>query len=163
MMANNIPGWGPTKPLIVSDPSKLSYFAKANMIRGGMGGVAASSASAAFGDLAGGRSLNGWTAGVSGLGNAVQAQSASITPGRGSSMESVGAGQVPQGGQTVASWLDGFGTFIRGVVGGSNPADMPPPPTMETRADDTVLGIPRTAAIIGGVVVGGLVIYKLLK
>lgn len=39
----------PTRPLIVSDPSKLSYFAQANMIRSGMGGASALSG---FGDAA---------------------------------------------------------------------------------------------------------------
>lgn len=34
--ANNVPWWAPGRPLIVSDPEKLTYFARANAIRAGV-------------------------------------------------------------------------------------------------------------------------------
>ena len=43
---NNAPNWGPARPLVVSDPGKLSMFARANMVRaavrgsyGALGGI----------------------------------------------------------------------------------------------------------------------------
>ena len=36
--ANNAPNWGPARPLIVTDPRKLTYFARANMVRAGVQG-----------------------------------------------------------------------------------------------------------------------------
>ena len=37
---NNAPNWGPARPMVmVSDPNKLSYFARANAIRAGVRGT----------------------------------------------------------------------------------------------------------------------------
>lgn len=53
-------GWGPARPMIVSDPGKLSYFARANAVRAGIRG-------GAYSAMPGSSSV----AGLSGLGYTV--------------------------------------------------------------------------------------------
>lgn len=162
---NNRPDWAPAKPLIVSDPSKLSYFAKANMIRGGMGAVAAAVSAEAFSGLSGLGTIDGWTSGQASLGNAVQTRIQQLSPATGGPLPDATASDVTRGGQPLSSWLEGFGSFVKGVIGGNNPAATAPVPTvsMENRADDTILGLPKTAVYVAGGLAAAVVIYKLVK
>lgn len=142
-MANNTPQWAPSKPLIVSDPSKLSYFARANLVRAGLSaGVAAGTAGAAFGGLR-----------VQGFG-AVDSPSPTV----GGAQPTGNAKDVLQGGQTVGDFLSrlsrGVGSFF-----GNEPA--PPPVVVQPEAGP--LGVPIGGWILGGIgvlAVGFLLIKK---
>lgn len=47
---NNAPWWAPGRPLIISDPSKLTYFARANAVRAGVQNMPGALSGVAVGD-----------------------------------------------------------------------------------------------------------------
>lgn len=107
----------PTRPYTVSDPNKLSYFARAGLVRMGLQNTA------------------GAFSGLADTGTDEQA--------------------MPGAGQSVASF---FSRLTDGLFGGGSGQNVSLPP-----ADDTVLGLPKTVAIIGGVVLVGAGAFLLLR
>ncbi len=155
-MSNNVPGWAPRRPLIVSDPSKLSYFARANATRSGLAaGAAAGAAGAAFGGMR-----------VSGFGNAPSADDWSTwakqqpQPTIGGSTPVEGARDVTQGGQTVADFFDRLSRATGSFFSNSTP---PAATTVINAPSPGPLGIPIGGWVLGGIVVLGIGFVALKK
>ncbi len=147
MFPNNNPQWAPSRTLIVSDPSKLSYFARANAIRMGVSGSAGT--------------FQGATVAIEparGFGNVVTQE---YDPGTGGYNPTANSStvQTPSGGQSSESFLDRLGVAVGAGIsnflpGRANAASYPPPVE-----DSNFLGIPPAVWGIGGIAAVGAAIY----
>lgn len=151
MYPNNTPQWAPSKPLIVSDAEKLSYFAKANLTRVGLNSGLA---------VAGGSGFAGVR--LMGFGNAAVNRIEQVSPATGGSQPGGTARDVsmPGAGQSVADFASrlsaGIGAFFGG---GQAPA---PAQTQVVLPDAGPLGVPVGGWVLAGVAVLG-VGFLLLK
>lgn len=146
MYANNTPQWGPTKPLIVSDRSKLSYFARANMIRAGLNAGAAVGGEGAFAGLGSITPANRI--------DPVSAATGGPLPDASGSMVTTGGG-----GQSVSDFLD---RLSRGVGAFFTTNQQPAPVPTYVPPDSGPLGLSMGAWLVGGVLALG-VGYAILK
>lgn len=121
-----------SRPMMVSDPRKLSYFAQANGARFGI-----TNGQGAAGSLGG-------------LGDTLSAEEAA----RAASASGVKTGT------DVATV---FGTFLNTLLGSKSGDTTPPPSQYTLPKDNTFLGVPQVALIIGGVAIAGFIGYKVLK
>jgi len=115
---NNVPWWAPGRPMIVSDPSKLTYFARANAVRAGVAassfeGVAVGDSDwaqypdAAPGDMRANMSQSMFNdtvdAGARMLPTSISAGSDSM---------SAGSVETPSGGGTLDRFFNSFNSFL---------------------------------------------------
>lgn len=105
---NNAPWWGPGRPMIVSDPNKLTYFARANAVRAGVMG----SAGALHGigdDLEqGGSSLDELYNGPVSMGNRLTPTSIAT----GSAARTTATVETPSGGSSLERFFSSFNSFL---------------------------------------------------
>ena len=151
-MANNdVANWGPRKPLIVSDPNKLSYFAQAAYTRQGLNaGAAAAVSSSAFAGLR-----------VNGFGAVPMQSYDPAAPNTGGDAPVVGgAGSpMPGGGQTVTDFLSRLSQGVGAFFGQQQQPQYQAPVEREAGP----LGIPLGGWILGGIAVVGIGFLVLKK
>lgn len=153
MYSNNTPQWAPSKPLIVADPGKLSYFAKANYTRAGLSaGLAAATAGASAG-------LRGVH--VAGFGNAAINRIEQASPAVGGGQPTGGGRDIamPGAGQSVTDFLSRLSNGVGAFLGGGAQQQQP---VVVTQPEAGPLGVPVGGWVLAGVAVLGLG-YLVLK
>ena len=120
---NNTPWWAPGRPLIVSDPEKLTYFARANAVRAGVQSMPGALTGVAVGDS---EWANPFAAEDAAPGDmranmSQQMFDATVSAGprqlpmsvAGGSMEVTGSNiETPSGGGTLDSFFNSFNKFM---------------------------------------------------
>ncbi|TAL42424.1 MAG: hypothetical protein EPN91_08575 [Salinibacterium sp.] len=127
--SNNVPWWAPGRPLIISDPNKLTYFARANAVRAGL------TASAALHGVAVGDGEwanpflsedtapgddRAFTSAMSFYNPSVDTGARQVPMGiaAGSFQQSAGTVETPSGGRTLDTFFNSFNNFLRSPAPG---------------------------------------------
>ena len=119
---NNVPWWAPGRPLIVSDPNKLTYFAQANAVRAGVQSMPGALQGVAVGD-------SEWASYPDGGPGDMRANtSLDMFNSTATGSNSVGADNVetPSGGGTLDSFFSAINSFLRAPA----PNQYGPPPQL---------------------------------
>ncbi len=156
---SNMPWWAPGRPLIISDPEKLTYFARANAVRAGvqnmpgaLSGVAVGDgewANPFVGDSDGPGADRAFTSSEAFYSQPVLSSGNRMVPS-GVSTNADGSNiETPSGGSTLDSFFNAFNRMLRG------PAAQPfgPQPTVAPSPWPWVIGA-------GAVGLGLLVLAK---
>lgn len=150
-MNSNAPWWGPGRPMVVADANKLSYFARANMVRAGVRGTYGALGGLSEIDVQGGKLVDTEEQGFQPVPFPVS------TPAPPSPLSP--PPMVTSDGQVLKPGGAGFiDTFVSSLSNLFKPA-----PPVQAPVVQQGMSTGTMVAIAGAAVVGGILLLKLVR